>query len=151
MWVDIPGWPYQVSNGGKVRNVVTGRVLTPMLQGAKHNQYEVVLLCDAPRQQRASVHRLVALAFFGAAPSSKPLVLHRDGNRRNNQRSNLYYGDHVNNARDRRKHHQWKHKLTLRQVEQIRRRRAAGERGRDLAREFGVSEQYVCDIHNGRK
>lgn len=151
MWADIPGWPYQVSSGGRVRNKLTKHVLSPMLQGVKHNQYEVVLLCDAPRQQRAPVHRLVARAFLGEPPKGKQLVLHKNGTRQDNRAKNLYYGDHFDNARDARKHHQHKHKLNLRQVEQLRKRRAAGEKGRALAAEFGVSEQYVCDIHKGRK
>lgn len=40
--------------------------------------------------------------------------------------------------------------LTFDEVEQIRRRRAEGERGKDLAAEYGVSQQAICDIHKGR-
>lgn len=36
------------------------------------------------------------------------------------------------------------------QALEIRARRAAGEGGRELAEEFGISEQQVCDIHKGR-
>lgn len=41
--------------------------------------------------------------------------------------------------------------LTPGQADTIRRRRAAGESGRALAAEFGISEQLVCDIFNGRR
>jgi len=40
--------------------------------------------------------------------------------------------------------------LTAEQALEIRARRAAGERGVDLSREFGVSQQVICDIHKGR-
>jgi DNA-binding XRE family transcriptional regulator len=42
-------------------------------------------------------------------------------------------------------------KLTDQQADVIRARRSAGERGRALAAEFGVSEQTVCDISKGRR
>lgn len=41
-------------------------------------------------------------------------------------------------------------KLTEERAAEIRRRRAAGERGRALAAEFEISEQAVCNIHKGR-
>jgi len=41
--------------------------------------------------------------------------------------------------------------VTYAGAEEIRRRRAEGERGLDLAAEFGVSPQIVCDIVHGRR
>lgn len=41
-------------------------------------------------------------------------------------------------------------KLTLKQVREIRRRRQAGETGRALAAEFGVTEGTICHIRSGR-
>ena len=142
---------YEVSDGGKVRNARNKYVLSPMLQGRKGNQYEAVLMCYSGAQRKAAVHRLVAEAFHGPPPAGKPLVLHKDGDRRNNRPSNLYWGDQKDNMRDARKHHQHKHKLTLRQVERVRHLRANGIPGRTLAKKFKISEQYVSDIHNGRK
>jgi len=46
---------------------------------------------------------------------------------------------------------QWAGSLESGQIEDIRRRRALGERGVDLAAEFGISPQLVCDIVKGRK
>lgn len=150
MWKQVEGWPYQVSSKGQVRrtDVLPYRVLVPMLVGRAGNKYEAVTLCRGGLFRTFKVHRLVAEAFLDPVPG-KTLVLHKDGDRRNNTKKNLYYGDYVDNARDRRRHND--HALTLDQVEEVRRRRAAGEKGRDLAAEFGVSEQYVCDIHKGRK
>jgi len=41
-------------------------------------------------------------------------------------------------------------KLTFDQALAIRTRRAQGELGKDLAEEFGVSQQTVCDVFKGR-
>ena len=41
-------------------------------------------------------------------------------------------------------------KITTAQAQEILVRRKSGERGRDLAREYGVSEQLVCCIYKGR-
>lgn len=41
-------------------------------------------------------------------------------------------------------------KLTNEQADEIKRRRESGERGSDLAREFGVTPSTVCDIYKGR-
>lgn len=41
--------------------------------------------------------------------------------------------------------------LTKDQIEEIRRRRNDGERGKCLANEYGVSGSTICDIHKGRK
>jgi hypothetical protein len=42
-------------------------------------------------------------------------------------------------------------RLTFEQAEEIRRRRTAGERGTDLAAEYGVAVQTVCDIWHRRR
>jgi hypothetical protein len=41
-------------------------------------------------------------------------------------------------------------KLTYEQAVEIRNRRIAGEQGKALAKEFGISQQVVCDIYKGR-
>lgn len=53
-------------------------------------------------------------------------------------------------APSRRGHGRKAHKLTDAQAADVYRRRCAGEAGRALAREFGVSEQHVCNILKGR-
>lgn len=40
--------------------------------------------------------------------------------------------------------------LTESEVKEIRRRRKHGERGNDLAQQYGVSKQTICDINKGR-
>lgn len=146
-WKRVAFGAYEVSNMGRVRNTLTLRMLKPMMTGRKGMQYETVNLAGVI----IAVHRLVALTFHGEAPAGRPWVLHRDGKRTNNSAKNLYYGTAKDNARDARKHHQHKHKLTVRQAAAVLRRRQNGESGRYLAAVYGVSEQYICDIYKGRR
>ena len=152
MWKTIPetmGY-YEVSSSGAVRNKRTGKTLRPMMVGKVGNKYPKVLLCIDGANRGVMVHHLVAELFIGPRPPGH-IVRHRNGDRADCRSRNLRYGTQKDNMQDARRHHQHKHKLTLRQVEQVRKRRGSGEAGRALAKKFGVSEQYVCDIHNGRK
>lgn len=81
-------------------------------------------------------------------------ILHRCDNRRCVTVGHMREGTKGDNNRDtaakRRYHYGRAHhngKLSDRQVAEIRARRAAGERGSDLAKEFGVSEALISRIH----
>ena len=108
-WRAIPGWSkYQVSSSGQVRRVgqskgaVTGRLLRQLLN--KKTGYLSVCLCERPRTKRMDIHRIVALAFHGPAPSSGHVVAHNDGNRTNNTAENLRWATQAENLGDCRVH-----------------------------------------------
>ncbi len=145
-WWPIQGWPYYVSDLGRVRSNRSGLVLTPMRCGRKRRQYYAVRLCNKGKQKHAQVHLLVLETFVGPRPPGMN-GLHRDDDPLNNNLGNLYWGTPQQNAidRDRRLN-----TLSQSEIQAIRKRRAAGERGRNLAKEFGVSEQFICDIVKGR-
>lgn len=152
-WVEIPGWEglYDLSTSGKVWSRRTNKILTPMLQGGKRKQYEVVALCKGKYEERWKVHILMLSVFVGPRPEGM-LALHRDDDQFNNDKSNLYWGTPAQNCADTRAHGRGDNqKLSVAQAVAIRRRRGAGESGASLAREFGVSQQAVCDIHKQRK
>ena len=156
---------YEVSNWGRVRSYwVRGRNKKPRRSiptlmkpqtdpiGRRH----VILKMDGGGRATLKVHLIVMQAF---SPKVVPRFecRHVDGDPSHNHVRNLRWGSHAENMRDRalhgtdnrgeRSHYA---RLTNSQILEIRRRRAAGESGSDLAREFGVKPACICDIHKRR-
>jgi hypothetical protein len=95
VWKDIDGFDgmYQVSNLGRVYSTRTGKILKQIPR--RHGYLSVWLYgtekIENGRNGKAySVHRLVAEAFIDN-PNGKPIVHHRDLNRKNNNVSNLQW------------------------------------------------------------
>lgn len=149
-WKDVPGYEglYRVSDAGVVFSIRLGAALKPMMTGNKRKQYCTVALCKGGAQRHFKVHLLVLVLFVGPRPPNS-LGCHADDNPLNNAKSNLYWGSFRSNARDmvRNGNHAGQ-KLSHAQVVEIYRRRNAGERGSDLAKEFGVSQQVVWNVAN---
>lgn len=80
---------YEVSTKGKVRNVVTGRVLKPTKN--KFGRYMLVLKFKKKRKG-FYISRLVAMAFI-PNPDNLPEVNHKDENKANNCIENLEWCD----------------------------------------------------------
>lgn len=77
---------YSINEKGQVRNDVTGRIKKPFVN--KSNGYMTVDLWKNNKSNKITVHRLLAEAFI-PNPDDKPTVDHKDGNRLNNDLSNL--------------------------------------------------------------
>jgi len=160
-WKKIPGFSddYEVSNFGRVRRVA-GRMVRSNGRPQTFRERIIRLSrdewgypqCRVDGKTR-KVHVLVALAFIGPRPFPEAVVRHLDGNPGNNAVSNLAYGTASQNALDGYDYRgaiRTGQKLTEKQAGEIKELLAKGVRGRDLAKEFGVSEQTVCDIKHGR-
>lgn len=161
-WRPVEGWPYEVSSLGRVRNVVArsptrvGRILRGNVDaGGYHN----VRLSDAPRDRIYKVHRLVAAAFVGPQPTPLHEVNHIDGDKKNNQATNLEWVTRSENIR-----HSFRlglhteiprapySRLTREQLEHA--RQLVDERGAslvDAGRAIGVSAGYLCHLLNGER
>ena len=92
VWKPVPNYEekYAVSNLGRVKNIVTGRILKPYYND--HIRYEKVKLYKgehAEYRKMFMVHRLVASAFLGDMSVYGLQVNHKDGCRRNNKLENL--------------------------------------------------------------
>ncbi len=160
IWKDIPGYEgkYQASTLGRIRSLdrrvnichgatrlMRGRVLKPA--GQKTDPHLSVVLGHGAAG--SLVHRLVALTFHGPCPPWQE-VRHLDGNPQNNRADNLAYGTRTENILDvYRVGKAWR-ALTAEQALDIRRRLQNGERGVDLAREYGVGQSCISDIKTGR-
>lgn len=97
-------------------------------------------------------HRLAWKLTNGPIPNGL-WVLHRCDNPPCCNPAHLFLGTDTDNMRDATRKDRlafgsrhWRAKLTEQDAAAIRRRRAAGEKGRDLAREFGVSPTTISEI-----
>lgn len=95
VWVNVVdyGAHYQVSNKQRVRNRLK-RIISKKLD--KKGYYRMILYRDG-KMQNKRLHRLIAEAFI-PNPLSLPFINHKDGNKKNNDISNLEWCDAKFNA-----------------------------------------------------
>ena len=85
-WRMVPGWHYEVSDTGIVRNKRTGLIIRGKVD---HKGYLTVGLRRTGEPQRtAMIHRLVLMAFVGMCPEGYQ-ANHLDGDKGNNRVENL--------------------------------------------------------------
>ena len=92
--VTIDGYSdiYEVSSFGRVRNKQTGRYLKPYFSKG----YQRVRLCFNKVSKSIGIHRLLMLAFYPIEDETME-VHHKDGNKSNNNISNLSWVTHIEN------------------------------------------------------
>jgi len=159
-WRPVEGWPYEVSNLGRVRRA-SGKLRTGERDGyvlrgtVDRNGYRRVQMKCLPMRRSAFVHQLVARAFIGAPPSEPYAVAHWDGDKLNNHASNLRWATSAENAQDMIRHgrvHRARgplastNKLSAEDVMEIRRQRRDGVPGRALARKYNVGPPQIRAI-----
>lgn len=158
MWKDILGYDgvYQVSNFGRVRNVVRGNHI--LCQSVSSGYPHVSLNRDGV-QKSFLVHRLVATLFVPNY-DNKPEVNHIDGNKLNNNSTNLEWvtpkENQIHSIKIGLKHvgeNAPNSKLSQKEVESIRSEYIPNTRGhgcRTLAKKYGVNSGTIWNIVNGR-
>jgi hypothetical protein len=159
-WRPVEGWPYEVSNHGRVRRAMAGAPKKGAVAGRLRAPwkdrygYLCVTLKDRPRHQTRRIHRLVAAAFLDPAPSPAHVVAHGDGDQMNNTPSNLRWATVMENVRDTVRHgrstrgeRHGRSKLTAAQVLEIRHIVASKALTQvEVAARFGVSNQLIANI-----
>ncbi len=160
-WRTIPNHPYHyVSSLGRIRQSrVNGRVLRGYQDKDGYQRVRI----DGIQYR---VHRVVCEAFHGPAPDGFE-ACHGDRDRQNNKASNLRWGTRSDNVQDALAHGTHRHgnppsetkargdssgtaKLTERIVAEARMRHAAGESGRVLAKEYGVTSANMSAALRGK-
>lgn len=143
---------------GRGRSVVLP-VARKRAEYAHPRGYLFVATKKGGKRVQVLAHRLVWTHFHGRIPAGLT-INHKDGIKTNNAPSNLELATHgeqalhalhviqtrVPTAGER----SWTAKLQERDVLIIRKRVAAGERQKDLAREFGVDASSISSVIHGR-
>ena len=160
IWKDVVGYEgmYQVSDRGRARRIskgpgtYPGRLLKPYTDA--YGYLRVDLRCNGKRKN-ATVHRLVAEAFLGPAPSPKHEVNHKNGDRVDNRVENLEWVTRSENLTHAFRVLGSRHgisqgeahgqaKLTRRDVVEIRRLWATGDYTQaELGEMFGVTQSTI--------
>lgn len=116
------------------------RKLSPTMSG----KYYAVGVGDGHRTTH--VHRLMVESWYGPPPQPDSIVRHLDGDRFNNNLSNLVWGTYAENSDDQERHGTRMYgernpaaRLTRDAVEQMRALRATGRTFKSIAKQFGVS------------
>ncbi len=86
---------YEVSDAGRLRNAVTGRILKPW---RSKRGYLLLDLCSGSSRLKRTLHRLVACAFI-PNPLALPEVNHKDANKENCCVANLEWSSRLANVR----------------------------------------------------
>lgn len=110
IWKDVVGWEgkYSVSSIGRIRSnarfvnttrkkiyFVEDKIMSPRI---KDNGYLEINFKVNGKNNCLMVHRLVAIAFIPNCSEDKKLVDHIDGDRKNNNVSNLRWCSHKENS-----------------------------------------------------
>ena len=81
---------YEVSNSGKVRNKLTGRILTPKINSTG---FLCVNLFKNCKGKSFTVHSLIAKEFLINDENKKRYIIHINGDNLDNNLNNLIYLD----------------------------------------------------------
>lgn len=99
-WRKVNGWPYEVSETGRVRRIDTGRELKGTRVRSGHR---VVALQLHGYRETTGIHRLV-LAAFDRPSKPGEQCRHLNGVPDDNRLENLAWGSALENQRDRKEH-----------------------------------------------
>ena len=151
--------PYEVSTTGAVTR--NGKIIKTQLCAGYPSYRESI----NNKKCRVYVHRKVAETYI-PNPKNKPCVNHLDGNKENNDVSNLEWVTHKENSQHaskmglndyqrtrKTKNNVSARKITMTQANEIRSKYVSGSRAhgvRALGREYGVTTTAIRDILKGK-
>jgi hypothetical protein len=165
IWKAIDGFDsiFQVSTHGRLRsttrtiNAKNGKIKILkgklMASGIKNNGYYMACICYNYKIMNFTIHRLMALAFIPRI-EGKDFVNHIDGNRANNNLSNLEWVTRKENVRHgvERAMNEGRifMKYTKIQIIEIRDKHKNGHKQTELAIEYKTKPKTIADIIHRR-
>lgn len=156
-WKILSDYPeYKISNLGRIYSF--GRPRKKFIKGYEGEGYVLLHLFDKTGKQTTQrLHRILAQAFI-PNPNNLPEVNHIDGNKLNNDLSNLEWSSYKQNINHSVKTRLRKYgrsnvkpSLTDNEVREIRRLINAGNKLVDIAKQYNVKPYTISHIKNGRK
>jgi len=146
----IDGWErYLISRCGKVFNSETGKLKSQFLTAG----YPSVTFEYKARNKKRTfyVHRLLGEYWIGN-PEKLAEINHKDGDKKNNELSNLEWVSNAHNLRHaiRTGINQTVGRLEY-CIEEVRELISSGMKQVKIAKMFGVSPQLITDIKKGRR
>lgn len=143
---------YLISNLGMVKSI-KNKSERLLKQGVGSSGYYSVALCKNGKPKTFRTHQLVASHFIGEA--NDRIVNHKDGNKLNNEVTNLEYvsySDNIQHAYDNKLRPNGEDiycaKLSNKDVINIRKLLGYGFSRKELSEEFNVSETTILRINN---
>lgn len=148
---DGRAWPYMVSSDGTIfttPNRYNGYSSRPIKGRLTHNGYLRMTLHSGGQGRQIQMHIVVASTYLDN-PDGLPTVNHKNGNKLDNRVENLEWMTHAQNT-----HHAvdtglLKSSLTSEKVAEIK-SLIPSVKGKDLAKQFGVSKGTISFIKNGK-
>lgn len=156
-WIDCEEFEklYKISESGEVFSVRSGIFLKGSLSNCG---YPVVTLQNKGFKKTMSVHRLVAKAYI-PNPENKPQINHIDGNKQNNNVSNLEWSTHSENmkhaheiglARSQKGTSNNANKLSEEEVLAIKDYKTKGKGPTEISRLMGLPFGRVVNVYYGK-
>jgi len=153
-WRAVEGWPYEVSDLGRVRRKGCEAVLKHKVS---KKGYRRVQLQSAPDMKYAYIHRLVAAAFIGPSSPGKQ-VNHKNGIKDDNRAKNLEWVTCAENLRhavetgllSTKGSKNPNARLSEEDIPVLRRMVFLGWSDGRISRVLGVSKRAICDVRRGR-
>ena len=158
---------YEVSNMGRVRTIYTTippKVLRTRV--CKSNGYDTINFTFEGKKKTFTIHSLVAKLFIRDYDGNNEVVNHIDGNKLNNDVSNLEWVTHKENSQHasqmglndyqrtrKTKNNVSARKVTMTQANEIRSKYVSGSRthgARALGREYGLPHTAILAILKGK-
>lgn len=153
-YVVCPNWPrYRINCYGEILTKNNKK----RIPYKTTTGYLYIVMRDAGVRKACAVHRLVAEAFIGNAPSGHEHVAHYDGNKLNNYYNNLRYvnrseneNDKVRHGRSNRGENMGRSILKVCQVMDIKEKLKKGVRAKELSVVHGVACSTIRSIKQGK-